>query len=263
MPNFTSTLVAHSCIGIEPIEVLIDKRKLLLFGQLCNAHCHFKFKTMFVNRLAMFMNNPRNCTGFMPDIYRILGKYNLLYVLRNFLEKADFKSIESWKRTVKLSIKRYVDHEFKVNLEANASLFQFETIQSEFMPCSLWHFSRIYREQLDNCLTAVNVICRLFSRKLNYTCPNCSLSVEDIAMHIVMFCTENEKIRNNMWTSLHSCLGSDEFYKLISLSPFAQLLQLVSGFTLLRIDDVARVKCAKLSLQFIHRQAYKLRYIMC
>ena len=79
-----------SCINIHPIHELIEKRKLLLFGQLCNLDTKFKIKEIFIIRLSSFMSSPRKIQGFVPDIYRILGKYNLFNNLNDFFSNGQF-----------------------------------------------------------------------------------------------------------------------------------------------------------------------------
>jgi hypothetical protein len=259
MPKHTSTSIALHCLAIDNIETMIDKRKLLFFGQLCNAKDSLRIKDIFVNRLLQYMNKPRASIGFMPDLYRIFGKYKLTHFLTEFINKAIFPTKTSWKTIVKNSMKAYIDFDFKSKIINNINTSQFYQMHSENIPCILWNFSSIYREQLDFCMTAMSVLSRLFSRKFNSICMSCSLCVDDLAKHVVLFCQASEGVRDNMWKSLHTCLGDTEFLMLISLPIDQQLLQLLSGFYLLNIDDFVRVKSFKTSLKCIHKLAYKLR----
>jgi hypothetical protein len=52
-------------------------QKLLFLGQLCQLDTKFRTEEVFVYRLTSFMLFPRKTKGFLPDIYMILGKYNL------------------------------------------------------------------------------------------------------------------------------------------------------------------------------------------
>jgi len=73
----TRTEVALSCIAVYPIETYIDRRTLLFLGQLCHTDPGKPISILFLQRLVKFMNSPSSTFGFLPDVYRILGKYNI------------------------------------------------------------------------------------------------------------------------------------------------------------------------------------------
>ena len=90
LPRSTSTDVANLLIGLNSIEVEIDCRKLILFGQLCNVSYHYIIKEVFIHRLVNFESAAATQHGFIHDIYRIFGKYSLLTYLHMFLENGCF-----------------------------------------------------------------------------------------------------------------------------------------------------------------------------
>ena len=73
----TRTDIALGLLVIFPLEVEIDLRKLILFGQICQLNSHFLVKTMFLNRLTSFKINQRKQTGVIVEINRLLQKYQL------------------------------------------------------------------------------------------------------------------------------------------------------------------------------------------
>jgi len=77
MSKNTRTVVALSCLGIYPLESYIDKRKLLFLGQLCRTDTSMRICVLFLQRLTKYLNNPSTTFGFVPDLYRLVGKYNL------------------------------------------------------------------------------------------------------------------------------------------------------------------------------------------
>ena len=67
------TDVALSLLGIFPIEIDIDFRKLTLFGQFCRLNSNIWIKTVFLNRLTSYIakcNHKQE--GFVPDVVRLL-----------------------------------------------------------------------------------------------------------------------------------------------------------------------------------------------
>ena len=58
-------------------------------------------KELFIHILVEFKSLPSSAQGFVPDIYRILGKYTLLEVLDRFESEGVFMSKMSWKHAVR------------------------------------------------------------------------------------------------------------------------------------------------------------------
>ena len=74
----TRTDAALSLLGVFPIELELDSRKLTLFGQMCRLNSNSWVKNVFLNRLTSFTthSNGRQI-GFIADIFRLLGNINL------------------------------------------------------------------------------------------------------------------------------------------------------------------------------------------
>ena len=81
LPRSTSTDVANLLIRLNSIEVEIDYRKLIFFGQLCNLSYHYIIKEVFIHRLVNLESAAATQHEFIRDIYRIFGKYSLLTYL--------------------------------------------------------------------------------------------------------------------------------------------------------------------------------------
>ena len=87
----TRTDVALSLVGIFPIEMDIDFRKLTLFGQFCRLNSNIWVKTVFLNRLTSYIakcNHKQE--GFVPDAVRLLEKYQLIDILYTHIENRTF-----------------------------------------------------------------------------------------------------------------------------------------------------------------------------
>jgi hypothetical protein len=260
MPKYTNTTVALSCLSLYSIETLIDERKLLFFGQLCNAKITLRIKTIFIHRLLQYMNNPRSAVGFMPDIYRIFCKYKLSHILNRYISDSSFPTANSWKSMVKAAIKLYVNEDFKSQIASQPHLELFFQIHSEYIPSFLWHFSSLYREQLDFCLTAMNVLSRLHSRQFPSVCQNCLLCADNLAAHVILFCPATDHVRNELWKILHTSLGMSNYSNLLSMPILTQVQQLLAGFPIFEMKDSLRIKTFKITLRYIHKLANRIRY---
>ena len=73
----TRNNIALGLLEMFPLEIEIDLRKLILFGQMCRLSSEFWIKTMFLNRVMSFKFNPSKQTGFILEIDKILHDMNL------------------------------------------------------------------------------------------------------------------------------------------------------------------------------------------
>ena len=89
-PKHTRTDIALSTLKMFPIMNYIDKRKLLLLGQLCRLDVKFTIKQVFINRLMSCRTFPKTATGFIPDILSVLNRYNLKHVVETFTQTGIF-----------------------------------------------------------------------------------------------------------------------------------------------------------------------------
>ena len=97
---YTRTDIAFGLLAICPIEVEIDLRQLVLFGQLCRLNSNFWAKIMFLF-LTSFKINPRIQTGFIVEINRLLHKYNLEHILDAYLNDGVFPRKFAWNIMIK------------------------------------------------------------------------------------------------------------------------------------------------------------------
>ena len=59
LPLYTRSDIALGLLAIFPIEVELDIRKLILFGQFCRLNLNCWVKTLFLYRLTSFNINPK------------------------------------------------------------------------------------------------------------------------------------------------------------------------------------------------------------
>ena len=259
LPKQTRSDVALALIGLTRIEYEIDKRKLLLFGQLCSLNKAFRIQTIFANRLIQFMSHPRKTQGFMPDIYRILGKYHLTEILTEYISSAFFPTLRQWKKRLKLNIHKSAEFDFRARVIQEDSLNNFLNIQGEIAPNSIWYFSQLYRDYLPYCRTVTFIIGKLFARKYSTICPKCNLITDTVAEHLILFCSANNTLRHSLLCNIHKICGSNKYDQLCNLSPLNQIIELVSGFPSLNMYDKQTVAISKTTFRHLHHMTKSLR----
>jgi hypothetical protein len=117
-------------LGWTSIECYIDSKKLLFLGRLCNMPSRFLPKQIFITRLLLYLNN---CTtisgGFIPDIIKIVKKYDLFSYVDNFVKTSSFPSSKKWKYLIKSSVIAYEEHCLHERFNIDTDFTYFRLIQ--------------------------------------------------------------------------------------------------------------------------------------
>ncbi|CAG2187282.1 unnamed protein product [Mytilus edulis] len=91
LPKRSRSDKCTSLLGWLCIECYIDKCKLLFFGRLCRLNSAHLPKQIMMARLLEFKYTcVDNQLGFIPDMYRLFIKYNLLQYVVNLIELGSF-----------------------------------------------------------------------------------------------------------------------------------------------------------------------------
>ena len=81
----TRPCVAISLLGSRSLEKDIQKRKLILFGQLCRLDPFYTVKKIFIYRLISQFYFNDLIRGFVLDSLDFLSKFNLMHMVRDFI----------------------------------------------------------------------------------------------------------------------------------------------------------------------------------
>ena len=252
LPRYTRTDIALSCIGMVPIEHEINKRKLQLFGQLCNLPNDNRIKILFTTRLMQFKLKPSNARGFMPDIYQLLGKYDLIDELNTYTNEGIFPSLKTWKMTIKYQINKRAEIECINRISSDQSTKLFLKIHNTITPCSIWYFGQQYRNYLPLCKTLMIIIGKMFSRPYTVICPECNLTTDNIVEHMILRCNTKEVERYRLWVKLHRLLGRENYDSMCELKPLEQVIEMLAGFPEMQLSDQARIDCFKVVARQMH-----------
>ena len=201
----TRTDAALSLLGVYPIELEIDSRKLTLFDQMCRLNSNSWVKNVFLNRLTSFTthSNGRQ-TGFIADIFRLLGKYQLRHALEAYLESSIFPSKFAWKRILKSTL-----HESAISSWHNRIQTQdfsrFTALHYDYSPHWIWYFSKEHRKLLPHCTSVIQMISSYAEvNSGNKFCIFCEVFYENIIDHCLHDCSYLYNERSEMWQEILS-----------------------------------------------------------
>ena len=155
----TSTDFTLSCIDMPSIETILDYRKLQFFGQLCRLSSTYLSKQVFTHRLLRYYNMQMQYTSFIADIYWLLVKYGMRYILDNYIETGAFPPKCNWKRllTDKVVTRNKQDTLYRLN----TSVAGLSTWLRLGYPCLLWLVSKKRQELAPLCTRAVRILSKL------------------------------------------------------------------------------------------------------
>ena len=224
LPHRTRSDICESLFGLYPISSEIDKCKLRFFGRLCLLNYQTLPHRIFLTRLFSFLADlSKRQMGFIPDILKLLEKYNLTQFLQQWLDYGTFPNKQTWKTIVTQAV--YQHHEtLRTSRICGPDFSRFSAIFQDEDPSQFWRFPT-------NCyeISLCKFICKLISDPPyvnSNTCQLCGAVLHDFFTHVICSCSSTYAIRNTWWTeisnrfSVYLCselcaLPNDELYLIL------------------------------------------------
>lgn len=209
LSKFSHSEYAQTTADIPPIQVLIDKRKLLMLGQLCRLPCEYMAKQLFVNRLISYHGSGQH--GFIPDIYQILAKYNLRPTFDEYVTNGNFPSKQSWKRLVKQSVDAKWKQTAVVNLNNTIGRLSDTGVIRTDGVSILWDIVSQRPELKVLCCRVNTMISMMITRRNNWKCSKCDRLTGDLVSHLLLFCDKNQEIITMLQNVMMSVETIDQY----------------------------------------------------
>ena len=142
---------------------------------------------VFLFRLLSYMTYPFSGKhGFIPDVMKLLEKYQMLHIVHSFVDtsrfpskmpgiaysKADCSAICSWNS-------RTLAQEF----------FRFRIVHPEFQPHWAWYISKRQWKLLSPCTSVIQMTASLTDTRHNILCTPCDSYYDNIADHCIHECS--------------------------------------------------------------------------
>ena len=110
-----------------------------------------------------YMNDERQTQGYIPDMYRLICKYNLLDYFKSYLETSLFPPKYAWKKILKQNIFENDHIRMSVKLSSFMEDAQVIHVFNICKPCHVWQVCRERPEMKSQCQTVVLVLAKLFA----------------------------------------------------------------------------------------------------
>ncbi len=148
LPNLTRSDMVLGLAGMTSIEAQIDLHKLAFLGSLCHAPTDEPLHKLFVLRLHQFDLCENRKIGFIPDILKILQKYNLENYLTIFKTHSVFPSKEKWKSVCKKSAHEHETRHWRMRLEEHNNFSLFKEVHKNLELATIWKVAKIRPDSL-------------------------------------------------------------------------------------------------------------------
>ena len=248
-------MVSIAAIGIKPILLEIEYKKFSLYWSIMQTTLSLFLKTLFVNRLIRFGNNPVTTSGIILDLYGILVKYDLTGYIDKYQESSVFPSKLAWKNVIRIRINNFDDSVLK-SKNTKLSHRQWDALFKSYRPCYIWTLQSKYPWLKRYLQKLVYIPCKLFSFEKPRICSKCTLLTEHPVAHLILHCICNNSIRYHLWKSIIGVTGIAVFNELKSQSPVSQVVDLLGGLSHYGIDSQNSEKL----LLVVARDMYEMVY---
>lgn len=199
----TRTDIALSLLGAHTLESEIDARKLSLLGQLCRLDSQSWIRSFFLIRLTSYNLYKNSQIGFIPDILRILEKYNLNCYIDVFLQDSEFPVKNVWKCLVKRTIHQYEVNSWRHRISA-IEFSRFARLHMDYRPHRLWFTAYKLPHLLQACKSVIQMIASVSENLVDpLVCPNCNCLYRNLVEHCIYDCRYIGSLRFKFWNEIY------------------------------------------------------------
>ena len=231
LPISTRTDMVTSLLGATSLEVYIDLTKLSFLGLLCRVPAGHLVRQLLLHRFFQLRFCSKPGLGFIPDIVRILHKYNLQQYSWNIPEP-NFPSRTSWKRICKAAVYGREESAWKARMDSDADFGLFREVQTQLRMSSIWSVAKVRPDSLPLMKLLAKCCCQRAtnaSTECRFCSHKCSIEIE----HLMFECTLNDNIRKLHSFQNNVALINIQTYNFLNSVPKHRLVHYIFG----RIDD--------------------------
>ena len=200
LPRLTRTDKCTSLLGWTSIESIIDMKKLLFLGRLCNMPPRYLPRNVLMSRLVLYCHK---CTednfGFVPDVMNIIHKYDLVNYIDTLLSRSVFPNQRKWRSIVKKRLLDYEDYFLKERLNNDNDFAYFKHIHNSVEPHRAWTILRLFpclKEQSKYVISLCSVIKPNGPDVDLLLCHKCGFFYDNPIIHILAQCSSVNTTRD-------------------------------------------------------------------
>ncbi len=149
------TDICIAMAGTGRVESIIDTKKLMFLGRLVRINNQTLANQLFQARAIQFLVhkckdfNTTEPLGFIPDVVRILNKYDLQMHWERLMASGftEFPLQSKWKKLVKIAVKDYEQRAWTERIASDSDFSEFRNIHKDIStPARIWTFSKKHPE---------------------------------------------------------------------------------------------------------------------
>ena len=166
-------------------------------------------KRIFIKRLFSYLAETGigSALGFVPDIIRILRKYNLYWYLDEYLANCVFPSKSEWRKIVVDSLNTYENERWKDEMLKKPILARLWRMHQGLKPIMLWEVAKRNPKCRAPIAHLVNLLCGNVPQTFvnatdEYVCLLCKRNFHEVSYHFIVECPLTTQARDELWNSL-------------------------------------------------------------
>lgn len=250
LSSTTRSEAVTGSIGLWTVEGYIDKAKLLFLYKLMKSSSSTAHKSLFVTRLlSYFYKIVSKPLGFIPDVFRILQKYELLDYIDDYMTTGILPSEKFWKATITKRITCHQNDIWKKGISEKPELSNFGKIHAILQPLDLWYVAKRNPLFIREILNTVNIVCGNVPEALMnavidsgayFKCRLCSKDFGDVSRHFLLDCPHPRNERELMFDKIQDFLHVSHSASLFNQPDEELYLSLLGGnITSIKTADTA------------------------
>ena len=136
----TRSDICESMLGLYRLSAEVEKRKLMFVHKILLMSHDSITQKLFIRKYLLYIANNNNVKlGFIPDICSLLCKYNLQYLINDFVNKScQVPSKYAWKCIVKKAIYSLETHLWKERLSLHPDFQYFRILHVNIKPALVY-----------------------------------------------------------------------------------------------------------------------------
>lgn len=228
LPSSTRSEAAIGNLGLWTIQGFIDKAKLLFLHRLLISPPSSVQKMLFINRLySYFYKAVEKPLGFIPDVVEVLKKYDLCFILQDYLENGSVPTAKEWKKVIITKISNSQTAVWKDGIQEKKELDHYGSIHTSLQPLELWNTAKSNPYFINTITNSVNIICgnvpdafvkATIDTGDYFICKLCKRHFCDISMHFIIQCSYSAAKREEILDEVMDFLDVRHCVELFNLN---------------------------------------------
>ena len=195
-------------VGLYRLTAEVERRKLMFIHKILHMPNDSVSQRPFLRNYLIYITDKTKVKlGFIPDICSLLCKYNLQYIVNDYIRNpALLPSKYTWENIVKRAVYDNEKLLWNERINVDSDFEYFKILHCDIKPAMLYELSKDYAYSI-----TVNKIAKLWARSVSIQDKNCSYCgaiYQDYISHIVATCLISSDIRNVFYEDIRMISGT-------------------------------------------------------